>query len=166
MSRDDDAWAELVEAFHTTPSPDPEGRARWPEAEDIDPDAETAPASGDAAADADHSGESFAIPFADPAAELDRAKPASEDGGHDADESGHFVPPVPPPIPRGDLTSRWAWAGVIVPPIALLVISATSWDPPTWVVVAMAAGFVGGFGTLVARMRGHHPHDPDDGAVL
>jgi hypothetical protein len=32
--------------------------------------------------------------------------------------------------------------------------------------VLCAGAFIGGFVVLVARLRGHDPYDPDDGAVV
>ncbi|PZF79341.1 hypothetical protein C1I92_31715, partial [Jiangella anatolica] len=84
-----------------------------------------------------------------------------------ADEAAnHFVPPPPAPIPRGDRVQQLAWAGVIVPPIALIIVAIMSWRPSDQIVFLAVVAFVAGFVTLVARMRGHHPNDPDDGAVI
>ncbi|WP_026876968.1 hypothetical protein [Jiangella gansuensis] len=91
----------------------------------------------------------------------------NEDVAVDGSEvSDHFVPPPPAPIPRGDRVTRLAWAGVIAPPIALIIVAVMSWRPPDEMVLFAVAAFVTGFVTLIARMRGHHPGDPDDGAVL
>jgi hypothetical protein len=84
----------------------------------------------------------------------------------DEDDEDRFVPPEPPPIPRGDVVSRLAWGAVIGGPLFLL-IAALTWRtlPSTLLLVALLA-FVGGFVTLVARMPQDHPDDPDDGAVV
>lgn len=168
MSRDDETWAELVEAFHSSPDAEPEGSPRWPDAENVDPDAEPLD-------DLDDIGDLDDIDW--DASLDDPPKDRPDDDRPNAGGDGrprearsasgdHFVPPPPPPIPRGDIVSQLAWAGVILPPVALIVMTVVGWTPPSWVVFLMVTGFVGGFGTLVARMRGHHPHDPDDGAVL
>ena len=82
------------------------------------------------------------------------------------DDFEGFVPPDPPPIPRGDLVSRLAWAGLIVGP-AFLVTSAFFWDnAPELLVLGAIGAFVGGFVTLVARMPKHRDDDGDDGAVV
>ena len=82
-----------------------------------------------------------------------------------ADDEG-YVPPEPPPFPRGDVVSRLAWAGVLGGPLFLL-LAAIVWQelPKTLLLLALAA-FVGGFVTLVARMPSESPDEPDDGAVV
>lgn len=90
--------------------------------------------------------------------------PTPPDGAMEDDEG--YVPPEPPPMPRGDLLSRVAWAAVIGGPLFLL-ISALAWrDLPTWLLLSALGAFIGGFITLVARMPGERPDDPDDGAVV
>ncbi|HST85821.1 MAG TPA: hypothetical protein VLL08_29055 [Kineosporiaceae bacterium] len=76
-----------------------------------------------------------------------------------------FVPPEPPPLPRGDVISRLAWGGVVAGPIFML-ISVIFWrPPPAALLVAALVGFTAGFVTLVARMPKHRDDD-DDGAVV
>ncbi|MBD0690148.1 hypothetical protein BG452_07240 [Streptomyces sp. CBMA123] len=86
----------------------------------------------------------------------------------DADE-GHYVPPEPPPLPPADTTAKFAWLAVLGGP-ALLLIDAVVWREisgwPAWVGVT---AFLGGFVTLVARMKDRdedEPEDPDHGAVV
>ena len=86
--------------------------------------------------------------------------PEDEIGRADA-----FVPPDPPPLPRGDAFTMLAWAGVIAGPIFLL-ISVIWQDAPQPLVLTALAGFVGGFVTLVSRMPKHRDDDDDDGAVV
>ncbi|NEE01801.1 hypothetical protein [Phytoactinopolyspora halotolerans] len=93
----------------------------------------------------------------------DPGDPGSGDGDSGDD---HFVPPIPPPIPRGDRITRWAWTGLLAPPPALLLATIAGWSPPDEFMVLLVGGFVAGFVTLVARMRGRNPHDPDNGAVV
>lgn len=81
-------------------------------------------------------------------------------------DDDHFVPPNPPPIPRGDRITRWAWTGLIGAPSILLVSSVMGWSPPTEFLALLVGGFIAGFATLIARMRGRNPHDPDNGAVV
>ena len=143
MSRDDDqAWADLVEAFHASPG---EEMPRWPAAEDVTDDA-TGPGDDDAEPVATRD----AAPEPPPRPEPDE----------------HFVPPPPPPLPHGDHISRLAWAGVLGAPVFLVLAVALGWRLPSWVTVLAVGALVGGFVTLVARMRGHDPYDPDDGAVV
>jgi hypothetical protein len=83
-----------------------------------------------------------------------------------ADTEDHFVPPPPPPLPRGDGVSRLAWAGVLGTPVFLVVAVALGWRLPSWATTLAVIALVAGFVTLVTRLRGHDPHDPDDGAVV
>jgi hypothetical protein len=77
-----------------------------------------------------------------------------------------FVPPDPPPLPRGDVISRLAWGGVIVGP-AFLLLAVLGWrSAPQILVLTALAGFVAGFIVLVARMPKHRDDDDDDGAVV
>lgn len=161
---EEQTWADLVQAFHA--APDDAAEHHWPAAEDLGPD--------DVRSD----------PYTPPpvgltADDLLTTVEASDDGGDtlpgprraaDDDpaslEADHFVPPAPPPMPPGDLVSRLAWAGVIVPPAVVLIAGLTSIGIATNVTAFLAVAFIAGFGTLVSRLRGHHPSDPDDGAVL
>ncbi|MFD8750897.1 hypothetical protein ACFV0O_07935 [Kitasatospora sp. NPDC059577] len=84
-------------------------------------------------------------------------------------DEGHFVPPEPPPLPEADVTAKFAWLAVLGGP-ALLLVDAVVWREisgwPAWVGVT---AFLGGFVTLVARMRDRdedEPEDPDHGAVV
>jgi hypothetical protein len=79
---------------------------------------------------------------------------------------GHFVPPPPPPLPRGDAVSRLAWAGVLGVPVFLVIAVALGWRLPSWATTLAVVALFAGFATLVTRLRGHDPHDPDDGAVV
>lgn len=182
--RDDEkTWAELVEAFHASPDPEDARTQRWPEAENID--------SNDTGVYDDHTDPYRTTPgdvaWPSVGSVTDRGGAAVDDGpehgrwnGEGADgatdagtgatagqaEPDHFVPPVPPPMPRGDRVSRWAWGGMIAAPASLLLSSITRWSPPEAVMAVIIGGFVAGFVTLVSRMRGRNPHDPDNGAVV
>ncbi|MFB7947391.1 hypothetical protein ACFC6L_21020 [Kitasatospora phosalacinea] len=86
----------------------------------------------------------------------------------DPDE-GHFVPPEPPPLPEAEVTTKFAWLAVLGGP-ALLLFDAVVWHEvsgwPAWVGLL---SFLGGFGTLVARMKDRdedEPEDPSGGAVV
>jgi hypothetical protein len=93
---------------------------------------------------------------------------AGDDAGgyHDPAMEDDFIPPEPPPIPRGDVVSRFAWLGAIGGPI--LMVIALLVDLPSVVAATALAGFVLGFGVLVARMPDRARQDDgwDDGAVL
>ncbi|WP_329494644.1 hypothetical protein [Kitasatospora herbaricolor] len=96
------------------------------------------------------------------------AGPRDYEAAEDPDE-GHFVPPEPPPLPEADVTSKFAWLAVLGGP-ALLLFDAVFWQEvagwPAWVGVT---AFLGGFVTLVVRMKDRdedEPEDPTGGAVV
>jgi hypothetical protein len=74
--------------------------------------------------------------------------------GHD-----HFVPPEPPPIPRGTPARRLAWFGLFAPPVLMILAVVVGWAFPAWLAMLMVAAFVGGFVFLVLTM----PRDGEDG---
>jgi len=84
------------------------------------------------------------------------------------DDDDHFVPPVPPPMPRLDPVTKGAWAALFGGPAYLLIAVMLSWQVPSWAAFSAVAAFVGGFATLVVRMGDRPPRDsdPDDGAVV
>ena len=83
-------------------------------------------------------------------------------------DDDHFVPPVPPPLPRPTPDRMLAWVGVLGAPLLALVFVLLRWTPPSWVVLFMALGFLGGTGWLIATMGrdGDHRDGWDDGAVV
>ncbi|MCX5213402.1 hypothetical protein OG689_29750 [Kitasatospora sp. NBC_00240] len=96
------------------------------------------------------------------------AGPRDYEAAEDPDE-GHFVPPEPPPLPEADVTSKFAWLAVLGGP-ALLLFDAVFWQEvagwPAWVGVT---AFLGGFVTLVVRMKDRdedEDEDPHGGAVV
>ncbi|SDT29162.1 hypothetical protein [Jiangella sp. DSM 45060] len=165
MSRDDDqTWAELIDSFHASPS---DGDQPWPAAEELGPDERLDEPRPDDFRDASVTLGPLAGGRGGPGPDPDPAAPAPGIDDAAAEEAAnHFVPPPPAPIPRGDRVQQLAWAGVIVPPIALIIVAIMSWRPSDEIVFLAVVAFVAGFVTLVARMRGHHPNDPDDGAVI
>ncbi|MFI6420723.1 hypothetical protein ACIBG6_25375 [Streptomyces sp. NPDC050842] len=87
--------------------------------------------------------------------------PAEPEQGPDGSEEGHFVPPEPPPLPEADATTKFAWLGVVGGPVLMLVAVLFQWDMTWWLTTLCVGGFLGGFATLVARMK--HDDDDDDG---
>ncbi|RIQ34154.1 hypothetical protein [Jiangella rhizosphaerae] len=166
MSRDDDqTWAELIDSFHASPAGD--GDQPWPAAEELGPDERLEEGvRPDDFRDASVTLGSVTGRGAgsDAAAEGSVGAGIDDDAAEEA--ANHFVPPVPAPIPRGDRIQRLAWAAVIAPPIALIIVAIMSWRPSDEIVFFAVVAFIAGFVTLIARMRGHHPNDPDDGAVI
>ncbi|MFJ5994332.1 hypothetical protein [Streptomyces sp. NPDC092370] len=88
-------------------------------------------------------------------------EPAEDD--FDEDDEGHFVPPEPPPVPTADPTAKFAWLGVLGGPVLLLLAVLLGWDMTWWLATLGIGGFVGGFATLVMRMRTDDEDDDDPG---
>jgi hypothetical protein len=84
-----------------------------------------------------------------------------------ADEE-HYVPPVPPPLPRLDPASLAAWTALLGGPVYLLVAVSAGWQVPGLAAFGAVAAFVGGFAAIVMRLGDSPPGDggPDDGAVV
>ncbi|KKD04982.1 hypothetical protein [Streptomyces sp. WM6386] len=89
-------------------------------------------------------------------------EPAEEDFDEDDDE-GHFVPPEPPPLPAADTTAKFAWLAVVGGPLLLLLAILLRWDMTWWLATIGIGGFLGGFATLVMRMRTDEDEDDDPG---
>ena len=115
-------------------------------------------------------------PPEDPDAQWDDVRPegaatdgaASGAGELDDDPHDHFVPPEPPPLPVTDTVTRFAWVGLVAGPLFLILGTLLGW-PVDGVAAFLAVGaFVGGFVTLVARMKDRPSIDDsgDDGAVV
>jgi len=101
-----------------------------------------------------------------PGAHRAPADPAGLGDEEDELDDEGFVPPEPPPFPKGDLLSRVAWAAVVGGPLFLLIAALTWQELPSVLLLLALVAFVGGFVTLVARMPADPPDDPDDGAVV
>jgi hypothetical protein len=80
----------------------------------------------------------------------------------------HFVPPVPPPLPRLDPVTKGAWLALFGGPLYLLIATATGASISGLAAFLAVAAFVGGFVILVLRMDNGRPPDSgsDDGAVV
>jgi hypothetical protein len=83
-----------------------------------------------------------------------------------ADDDEPFVPPTPPPFPRGSKRSRWGWAGALGCPLLYFVMWSTGRQPDSFTSFLLAVGFVAGAGVLVSGMRTTGPDEEDDGAVV
>ncbi|AXG77409.1 hypothetical protein [Streptomyces paludis] len=94
------------------------------------------------------------------------AEPSEEN--FEAGDEGHFVPPEPPPLPESDVTSRFAWLAVLGGPVLMLVCVLLQWEMTWWLTTISVGGFLGGFATLVARMKDddEESDDPGRGAVV
>ena len=91
----------------------------------------------------------------------------------DADEpgetdEGHYVPPEPGPVPRGEPRVRWAWTGAVGAPLLAIVLPLLGWGLDGLTGIALVIAFLVSFGYLVSQLRdGPRVDDgPDDGAVV
>ncbi|GAA2724997.1 MULTISPECIES: hypothetical protein [Streptomyces] len=179
---EDRAWAELVAAYGEQPDPE---KGLWPATGgDDEPTTtgsghRTAERTEEAGPTADRSPEDPGTTPAAPAApptdsgptvraaaspgprDWSPADPAQKAG--DADDEGHFVPPEPPPLPTGDTTSRFAWIAVLGGPLLLLVMVLLRQELTWWITTLGVGGFLGGFATLVLRMKDGDDEDDDPG---
>lgn len=154
----DAAWRAIVAGYGRTGG---EPVSRWSAAEDVDPE----PPARESRRilrreDADHGDDDgWGLPAA--AAAEPGPEPAPEDSAE-----AHYVPPPPPPLPRMDLHAKLAWAGVLGGPLFLILFTALDWEPiPASTFFAIAA-FIGGFASLVYRMKDDPDRGGDDGAVV
>ncbi|RZU12098.1 hypothetical protein EV645_5359 [Kribbella rubisoli] len=154
-STEDAEWESLVQQFSQPSAPGHDGGEdpvpRWPASEDVDDKYE-------------------------PLIDVPTGLTVSETSEDDEDEKpvrkaddphDHFVPPDPPRGPRLDWITRLAWLGLLGGP--LLLIAAAVLDFGTGRITTLAvAGFIGGFLTLVFRMKDRLPPGDggDDGAVV
>jgi hypothetical protein len=83
-----------------------------------------------------------------------------------ADE--HYVPPVPPPLPRLQAATRGAWLLLLSGPLYLLISTAVGATVSGFAAFLAVAAFVTGFVVIVLRMDNGRPPDSgsDDGAVV
>ena len=84
------------------------------------------------------------------------------------EDEGHFVPPTPPPLPPVEPRRKLAWFGLFGGPALMLLAVVLGFQYPGWVLFLLTAGFIGGFGYLVATMPKTRDGDGpgDDGAVV
>jgi hypothetical protein len=181
---DEAVWLDLVARFGA-PAP-ADGESPWPDREDLAGPVGVSPAVGPApdvmpAADA-QPGEPPTNPTGLPG--LPVLPPMTDDpwpyqapvagaGPRDAprpveEPEDHFVPPVPPPLPRLQPATKLAWIALFGGPLYLLIATATGATISGLAAFLAVAAFVGGFVVLVLRMDNGRPPDsgPDDGAVV
>ncbi|WP_406009437.1 hypothetical protein OG440_27415 [Streptomyces sp. NBC_00637] len=103
------------------------------------------------------------IAFAPGVGPRDHTAPEPSEDDFDGDDEGHFVPPEPPPLPAADTTAKFAWLGVIGGPLLLLLAVLLGWEMTWWLSTVGIGGFLGGFATLVMRMRTDDEEDGDPG---
>ncbi|MDQ1629787.1 MAG: hypothetical protein QOI54_3531 [Actinomycetota bacterium] len=150
--RDELAWAGIVATFD---SPIIDVVRRWPASEEVD---EPRGSIGTTRADGDEPAAPRVLDW----------PPAPPPEVHRAGDEEHFQPPPPPPIPVPDTLGRFAWTAVLGGPLFLLVATLAGLDASGWPGLLALGAFMGGFVTLVARMKDRPPSDlgDDDGAVV
>lgn len=158
---EDAAWAEIVAGFDAEPEP---GTGSWPAAEDVDvrdhdePEEEPEEDAGPAAA-----------PAPTRSIVIHPVISGPRDYELDEDDEGHFEPPEPPPLPQADTTTKFAWLAVLGGPALIFAFILLQEELPWWATTVGIGGFLGGFATLVARMRPGGDEDddlPGGGAVV
>ncbi|MFJ9036278.1 hypothetical protein ACIRF8_06780 [Streptomyces sp. NPDC102406] len=172
---DEDAvWAQIVAGYGEEP-PDPPGAKPFKSVEDLallEPETNSAlPTDRDevdekpkkGAGGALGSSVSFAPGVGAAPGPRDHSVAEPSDGDLGEDDEGHFVPPEPPPLPEADVTARFAWLAVIGGPVLLLLSVLLGWSMTWWLSTVCVGGFLGGFATLVARMKPDDDEDDDPG---
>lgn len=137
---EDNEWESIVAGFDAPTAP----VGHWPASEDLDTPWQ--PPS---------------TPRLTPEPEDDEPEPIEYD-------EGHYVPPPPPPVPIAHPLTLWAWIALLGGVLILIGAPLLSYELSTGWTVGALLMLVGGFVTLVARMRDSPPTDsgPDDGAVV
>ncbi|MGV4985105.1 hypothetical protein ACWC0C_20780 [Streptomyces sp. NPDC001709] len=162
---EDAAWRAIVAGYGVEP-PDPPGARPFKPVEDLAlPENDTLPEK-DTGSDTDKApvrplGSS--VSFAPGVGPRDYSPPEPSEEDFDEDDEGHFVPPEPPPLPAADAAAKFAWLGVVGGPILLLLAVVLGWEMTWWLTTLGIGGFLGGFATLVMRMRTDDEEDDDPG---
>jgi hypothetical protein len=172
------AWAAIVEGYGEEP-PDPPGAKPFKSIEDLallEPETNDAPSAEPSSKPPKPSKEEEkpteplggSVSFAPGVGPRDYPAPEPAESDFDEDDEGHFVPPEPPPLPAADVTAKFAWLGVIGGPLLLLLAVLLGWEMTWWLTTVGIGGFLGGFATLVMRMKtdDEDEGDPGRGAVV
>lgn len=182
---EDAAWAAIVAGYGEEPK-DPPGAKPFKSVEDLallesdtndeasgGTDGEPSGDKGEKAERADESRDDRAdkpvkplgssVSFAPGVGPRDYSVPEPSEDDFDGDDEGHFVPPEPPPLPTADATAKFAWLAVTGGPILLLLAVLLNWDMTWWLATLGIGGFLGGFATLVMRMKTDDEDDDDPG---
>ncbi|MCD7437582.1 hypothetical protein K4B79_05025 [Streptomyces lincolnensis] len=187
------AWAAIVAGYGEEP-PDPPGAKPFKSVEDLallepetndDTSGDTAPGDTKEAKKAEGTEEpkereetakddkpakplGGSVAFAPGVGPRDYSVPEPSEDDFAEDDEGHFVPPEPPPLPAADATAKFAWLGVLGGPLLLLLAVLLGWEMTWWLTTLGIGGFLGGFATLVMRMRpgDEEDDDPGRGAVV
>ena len=168
-ARERAAFDELVASFHSETAQDPV--PRWPVAED----------ASESAADADAGRTSAASDAPAPAPrkitrvqrdliyrDFSIVEPTDETTVDKYFPDEHFEPPEPPPIPEASGATKASWTVMVGGVLFLVANTLFAWETDTWMSWVAVGAVVGGFVSLVARMRPVRDDydDPDNGAVV
>ncbi|MFG2608280.1 hypothetical protein ACGFT2_32725 [Streptomyces sp. NPDC048514] len=157
------AWQAIVAGYGKEPA-DPPGARPYKSVEDLALLEKDTTNGGDESADPQPVRPlGSSVSFAPGVGPRDFSAPEPSDEDFDEDDEGHFVPPEPPPLPATDATARFAWLGVVGGPVLLLLAVLLDWDMTWWLTTLGIGGFLGGFATLVTRMRTDDDEDGDPG---
>ncbi|GGP35838.1 hypothetical protein [Streptomyces calvus] len=167
---EDAAWAAIVAGYGEEP-PDPPGAKPFKSVEDLallEPETNEeggvgAEAPARKAEDKPAKPLGGSVSFAPGVGPRDYSVAEPSDDDLDESDEGHFVPPEPPPLPEADVTSKFAWLGVLGGPLLLLLAILLGWEMTWWLNTLCIGGFLGGFATLVVRMRTDDEDDDDPG---
>lgn len=182
---EDAAWAAIVAGYGEEPA-DPPGAKPFKSVEDLallesetnseGPEETKEPKDSKGSKDSKDSGGDkpakplgASVSFAPGVGPRDYTAPEPAEEDFDEGDEGHFVPPEPPPLPAADTTAKFAWLGVLGGPVLLLLAVLLGWEMTWWLATVGIGGFLGGFATLVMRMRTDDEDDEDEpgrGAVV
>ena len=180
---DESVWLDLVARFGA-PAPT-DGESPWPDREDLagpvgvtptmGPVPDTMPADAQPGEPPTNPTGLPGLPVMPPIPGDPWPYPASGPGSGPRDAplpenpaDQHFVPPVPPPLPKLEPATKLAWVALFGGPLYLLISTAVGSAISGLAAFLAVAAFVGGFVVLVLRMDNGRPPDsgPDDGAVV
>ncbi|MDQ0602468.1 hypothetical protein QF037_006813 [Streptomyces canus] len=161
------AWAAIVAGYGEEPK-DPPGAKPFKSVEDLallEPETNSEEPKEDEKPEKPASAKPLgsSVAFAPGVGPRDYTAPEPVEEDFDEDDEGHFVPPEPPPLPAADTTAKFAWLAVLGGPLLLLLAILLSWDMTWWLATIGIGGFLGGFATLVMRMRTDEDEDDDPG---
>ncbi|MEU1517689.1 hypothetical protein ABZ490_37045 [Streptomyces sp. NPDC005811] len=164
---EDAAWAAIVAGYGDEP-PDPPGAKPFKSIEDLAlletrTNEDEPRDSGEEQEPKPAKPLGSSVSFAPGVGPRDHSAPEPAEEDFDDEDEGHFVPPEPPPLPAADTTAKFAWLGVVGGPLLLLLAVLLGWDMTWWLTTVCVGGFLGGFATLVVRMRSDDEDDGDPG---
>ena len=178
----DAEWAKIVAGYHAEADL---GDRPWPAAEDLDTDAGSGAADPAVHTPSRPAPDEGAGPTPDPHRLPSAADFSGIAVGHRADEPSlldgldtfganlpddpdeGYTPPPPPPLPRLSKYAVVALAAIAIGFVLFLSPDLLPIDPALTIVIGFS-GILGGFATLIWRLRpgDEEDDDPDDGAVV